>query len=314
MADDYVIEIDSLSKRFKQKVAVDAISLSVRKGSIFGFLGPNGAGKTTTIRMLLGLIFPDSGSARVLSREVPRGLREVLPKVGAMIEGPGFVPYLSGLQNVKRLLAAARVTGAEADRLAMSALERVGLAKVANLSAKRYSLGMKQRLSLAWAVALPRELYILDEPTNGLDPAGMREVREIVVNLAKEGSTIFLSSHLLSEVDQICTDVALMSQGRIIKSGPMETLKEDQVGYLEVVVDSPERARDLIGAWYPDLSVFVGPDSSTIRLAVGQDDDFAGKLNYRLVTEGVTVSGLRFSGRTLEDIFVRYVGEGFDVS
>ncbi len=313
MVHDAVIEIDSLTKSFKKRNAVDAISLSVSQGSVYGFLGPNGAGKTTTIRMLLGLIFPDAGRVRLLGMSVPNQLSEVLPKVGAMIEGPGFVPYLSGAQNVRRLLCAAGVKGSKVDKLAGEALERVGLSKVAEMSAKKYSLGMKQRLSLAWAVALPRELYVLDEPTNGLDPAGMKEVREIIIDLSRSGSTIFLSSHLLSEVDQICTDVALMSQGAILKHGSMEVLKKEQTGYLEVQAEPVDTAESLLLDWYPDLKTIKDELKSTIRIELPNSKDFAGQLNHRLVLHDVTVSSLKVIGQSLEDVFVRYVGEGFDV-
>lgn len=313
MASDVVIEIDALTKSFKKRNAVDAVSLNVSQGSVYGFLGPNGAGKTTTIRMLLGLIFPDAGRVSLLGLSVPKQLSKVLPKVGAMIEGPGFVPYLSGAQNIKRLLSATGVTGSKADKLAGEALERVGLSKVSEMSAKKYSLGMKQRLSLAWAVALPRELYVLDEPTNGLDPAGMKEVREIVLDLSRSGSTIFLSSHLLSEVDQICTDVALMSQGRILKNGSMEVLKKEQTGSLEVHAEPVDKAARLLLEWYPDLKTVTDESSRTIKIELPDSDGFAGQLNHRLVTEGVTVSSLRVIGRSLEDVFVRYLGEGFDV-
>ena len=266
MSDDPVIEIEALTKSFKRKRAVDAISLTVKQGSVYGFLGPNGAGKTTTIRMLLGLIYPDEGKATVLGGSVPKQLPKVLPKIGAMIEGPGFVPYLSGTQNVKRLLAAVGVTGSQATKLAGEALERVGLSKVADMNAKKYSLGMKQRLSLAWTVALPRELYILDEPTNGLDPAGMKEVRELVVELARSGSTVFLSSHLLTEVDQVCSDVALMSQGSILKSGTMEDLKKEQKRFVEIHAEPVLKAATLIATWYPSLKVMTDEGSSTIRV------------------------------------------------
>ncbi len=313
MSDDPVIEIEALTKSFKRKRAVDAISLTVKQGSVYGFLGPNGAGKTTTIRMLLGLIYPDEGKATVLGGSVPKQLPKVLPKIGAMIEGPGFVPYLSGTQNVKRLLAAVGVTGSQATKLAGEALERVGLSKVADMNAKKYSLGMKQRLSLAWTVALPRELYILDEPTNGLDPAGMKEVRELVVELARSGSTVFLSSHLLTEVDQVCSDVALMSQGSILKSGTMEDLKKEQKRFVEIHAEPVLKAATLIATWYPDLKVLTDESSSTIRVDLPSSDHLCGTINYQLVTEGVTVSGLRVVGQSLEDIFVRYIGEGFDV-
>lgn len=224
--DDAVIATRGLTKRYRGgQLAVDGLDLTVPAGSVFGFLGPNGSGKTTTIRMLMGLIEPTSGTARVLGRPMPREARAVLPGVGALIEGPALYGFLSGRDNLLRYDAAD--PGADPrtrrERVA-AALDRVGLSAAAGKKAKAYSLGMKQRLGLAAALLQPRRLLVLDEPTNGLDPQGMREIRTLVRELASDGTTVFLSSHLLDEIEQVCTHAAVMAQGRLITQGPVADL------------------------------------------------------------------------------------------
>ena len=212
---DLAIETRGLTKRFGSYAAVSDIDLRVPHGAVFGFLGPNGSGKTTTIRMLLGLASPTSGQARVLGAEVAANRGGVLPRVGALVEGPGFYPYLSGAANLRRLDTADRYAPGRTRRARVAdALERVGLSSAANKTVKAYSLGMKQRLGIANALLTPRDLLILDEPTNGLDPQGTREVRNLVRSLAASGTTIFVSSHLLAEIEQICTHAAVMSAGQ----------------------------------------------------------------------------------------------------
>lgn len=197
-ADDAVIATRALTKRYRGgQLAVDGLDLTVPAGSVFGFLGPNGSGKTTTIRMLMGLIEPTSGSARVLGRPMPRAARAVLPRVGALIEGPALYGFLSGRDNLLRYDAADPTADPRTRRERVAAaLDRVGLAAAGGKKAKAYSLGMKQRLGLAAALLQPRRLLVLDEPTNGLDPQGMREIRSLVRELASDGTTVFLSSHL----------------------------------------------------------------------------------------------------------------------
>jgi ABC-2 type transport system ATP-binding protein len=221
------IETRGLSKRFGHQLAVDGVDLAVPTGSVFGFLGPNGSGKTTTIRMMLGLAGATEGSVLVLGMEMPDRFHEVLPRVGALVEGPAFYPFLSGAANLRRLdaadpYAAASTRGA---RVA-SALERVGLTHAAGKKVRAYSLGMKQRLGIANALLSPRDLLVLDEPTNGLDPQGTREVRSLVRSLAADGATVFVSSHLLAEVEQICTHAAVMSAGRLVAQGTLAELRD----------------------------------------------------------------------------------------
>jgi ABC-2 type transport system ATP-binding protein len=309
------VSFEGLTKAFGKKVAVESASLSVPAGSVYGFLGPNGAGKTTTIRMLVGLIFPDQGSIELLGTSMPSNASTTLRKVGAMIEGPGFIPYLSGEDNLRRLLSAAGVRASEQRQLADRALDAVGLTVAKDVRSKSYSMGMKQRLSLAWAIALPRELYILDEPTNGLDPAGMREVRAMIEKLASEGSTVLLSSHLLAEIEQICSHVALMSQGKIIQSGSVEEFRKDGgVRYL-VATNDAEQARSLLTHEFPQLEIAEGehPGELVVGWRGDRESVNPAALNRTLVTGGVDVSTLAPQRRTLEDIFLDYVGEGFDV-
>ena len=197
------------------------------RGAIYGFLGPNGSGKTTTIRMLLGLVGATSGGHELLGEPMPRAAGDVLPRVGALVEGPAFHPYLNGRDNLLRLDAGDRtVPGrAVAARGSTSALERVGLAAAAGKRYRKYSLGMRQRLGLAAALLRPRDLLVLDEPTNGLDPQGTREVRHLLREASAEGATVFVSSHLLSEIEQICTDVGVMSHGKLVFQGSLPELR-----------------------------------------------------------------------------------------
>ncbi len=222
-SDDVVVATNELTKRYGKgegtRLAVDAVSLTVRRGEVYGFLGPNGAGKTTTLRMVLGLIKPSSGSATVLGR--PAGGPEVTERVGALIEGPGFYPYLSGRDNLRVM---ARYRGLS-DDAAEIALERVDLAERGNDRFRSYSLGMKQRLGVASALMGEPELIVLDEPTNGLDPAGMQEMRRLIVALAESGTTVVLSSHLLTEVQEICDRVGVINGGRLLRESTVTELR-----------------------------------------------------------------------------------------
>lgn len=298
-----------LTKRFGQQVAVDRIDLSVPTGSIYGFLGPNGSGKTTTIRMLLGLIAPTDGSVELLGESIPQTIQTTLPRVGALVEGPAFHPYLSGRANLARLDAADRTaSGRTAASRVNTALERVGLAAAAAKRYRAYSLGMRQRLAIAAALLQPRDLLILDEPTNGLDPQGTREVRHLVASLATEGTTVLVSSHLLSEVEQLCTHIGVMSRGRLVAQDSLTGLRERAGSRLEVLTpDAADAVRVLAG---------LGADVSAAEDRVtGQPGDAAPEdLVAGLVAGGVRVRGFSVSSVSLEDVFVELTGEGFDVS
>ncbi|MEU4997509.1 ABC transporter ATP-binding protein [Streptomyces sp. NPDC021622] len=305
-----VIETSALTKRYGKQLAVDQLSLTVPAGSVFGFLGPNGSGKTTTIRMLMGLIEPTSGHARVLGRTMPRATRTVLPQVGALIEGPALYGFLSGRDNLLRYDSADPTADPRTRRArAESALDRVGLTAAAGKKAKAYSLGMKQRLGLAAALLQPRRLLVLDEPTNGLDPQGMREIRTLVRELASEGTTVFLSSHLLDEIEQVCTHAAVMAQGRLITQGPVAELAAGARGRLVVTTpDTGDAARVLKELGVTDLVV------TEDRVTGEPPGTELAELNAALVGAGVRVRGFGVERASLEDAFVALTGEGFDVA
>lgn len=315
------IETRGLTKRFGHQLAVDNVDLAVPHGAVFGFLGPNGSGKTTTIRMLLGLAAASAGTVSVLGLQMPQRLHEVLPRVGALVEGPAFYPFLSGTANLHRLDAASR-HAAPATRTARvaAALERVGLSHAAGKRVHAYSLGMKQRLGIANALLSPRELLVLDEPTNGLDPQGTREVRSLVRSLAADGATVFVSSHLLAEVEQICTHAAIMSAGRLVAQGPLAELRqagETRIRLLtpdagtasEVLLRlgmSPNRSPEA-GTPEPDGDVLTAVAAAS-RLAAPED------IVAELVAAGVRVRGFSVERESLEERFVALTGEGFDIA
>ncbi|MET9392639.1 ABC transporter ATP-binding protein [Streptomyces sp. NPDC006624] len=310
-AGEPVIATRALTKRYRGgQLAVDGLDLTVPAGSVFGFLGPNGSGKTTTIRMLMGLVEPTSGTARVLGQPMPRATRAVLPHVGALIEGPALYGFLSGRDNLIRYDCADPAADPRTRRARVAAaLDRVGLTAAAGKKAKAYSLGMKQRLGLAAALLRPRRLLVLDEPTNGLDPQGMREIRALVRALASDGTTVFLSSHLLDEIEQVCTHAAVMAQGRLITQGPVAELAAGARGRLVVSTpDTAEAARVLKEQGVAD--VVVTDDRVT---GEPPERDLA-DVNAALVTAGVRVRGFAVERASLEDAFVALTGEGFDVA
>jgi len=315
---DTVIETRGLAKQYRGTLAVDRLDLRVPRGSVFGFLGPNGSGKTTTIRMLMGLITPTAGTARVLDRPMPRAARTVLPKVGALIEGPALYGFLSGRDNLLRYDAADPTADPRTRRARVgSALDRVGLTAAAGKKAKAYSLGMKQRLGLAAALLQPRELLVLDEPTNGLDPQGMREIRALIRELAADGSTVFLSSHLLDEIEQVCSHVAVMARGRLITQGTVAELAAGARGRLAVTTPDPaEAVRVLAAHGVVDLVTAeqraAGGHQVTGELPADPPD--LAELNAALVAAGVRVRAFGVERASLEDAFVALTGEGFDVA
>ncbi|GHB06864.1 ABC transporter ATP-binding protein [Streptomyces chryseus] len=308
-----VIETRGLTKRFRGgQLAVDSLDLSVPAGSVFGFLGPNGSGKTTTIRMLMGLIAPTSGTAALLGHPVPRAARSVLPQVGALIEGPALYGFLSGRDNLIRYDSADPAADPRTRRARVAAaLDRVGLTAAGGKKAKAYSLGMKQRLGLASALLQPRRLLVLDEPTNGLDPQGMREIRSLVRELAADGTTVFLSSHLLDEIEQVCTHAAVMSRGRLVVQGPVTELAAGARGRLVVTTpDTAQAARVLKEHGVADLT--VARERVTGELPPG--DVEPADLNAALVRADVRVRSFGVERASLEDAFVALTGEGFDVA
>ncbi|GAA0452634.1 ABC transporter ATP-binding protein [Streptomyces sp. NPDC046215] len=308
------IRTRGLTKRWGGRLAVDRLDLVVPRGSVFGFLGPNGSGKTTTIRMLMGLVEPTSGTAELLGRPMPRAARRVLPAVGALIEGPALYGFLSGRDNLVRFDAAdpAADPRTRAARVE-AALDRVGLVAAAGKKARAYSLGMKQRLGLAAALLRPRELLVLDEPTNGLDPQGMREIRALVRELAGDGTTVFLSSHLLDEIEQVCTHVAVMARGRLLTQGTVTELAATAHGRLAVTTpDTADAVRVLKEHGVTDL--VVADDRVTGELPVTKAPRDLADLNAALVGAGVRVRAFGAERASLEDAFVALTGEGFDVA
>jgi ABC-type multidrug transport system ATPase subunit len=299
-----------LTKRYGKVDAVHAVDLQVPVGSVYGFLGPNGSGKTTTIRMLLGLVRPTAGSHTLLGEDFERFGAISLPRVGALIEGPAFHPYLDGRANLARLDAADRSTdGATARARIDEALDRVGLTAAASKRYRAYSLGMRQRLGIAAALLRPRDLLVLDEPTNGLDPQGTREVRLLIGELARGGVTVFLSSHLLAEVEQVCTDIGVMSAGRLVWQGTMGELRDRQDRRVRVETGATADAvRVLTAGGLRD----VRTDGDSVLATLG--DAVPERLVEALVAGGVGVRGFVVEHPSLEEQFVGLTGDGFDVS
>jgi ABC-type multidrug transport system ATPase subunit len=299
-----------LTKRFGEQTAVDAVDMSVPEGAVYGFLGPNGSGKTTTIRMLLGLIRPTDGHVEVLGSPIPDRTSRILPRVGSLVEGPAFHPYLSGRANLRRLDAADRfadpgTSGARID----AALDRVGLLAAARKRYRAYSLGMRQRLAIAAALLAPRDLLILDEPTNGLDPQGTREVRSLVASLAADGATVLVSSHLLSEVEQICSHLGIMRQGQLVAQGPVDEVRAGSQRVVDVTTADVEQAAAVLRS----LGLAdVATTYSGVRAAASGVEPEA--VVAALVRAGVGVRGFAVQVPSLEDLFVSLTGEGFDVS
>jgi ABC-2 type transport system ATP-binding protein len=307
----WAIATVGLTKSFGSHNAVDAIDLQVPRGSIFGFLGPNGSGKTTTIRMLMGLANISAGDVKLLGYSVPDEIGKALPKVGALVEGPAFYPYLSGRDNLIRFDAADRYAdpATRSDRVA-AALAKVGLTQAQDKKVHAYSLGMKQRLGIANALLQPRELLVLDEPTNGLDPQGTREVRNLIRLLAAEGITIFISSHLLVEIEQICTHLAVMSQGKIVAQGSVEDLSQAEVLNLHLVTGQPDLAIEGLKS----LGINATADGEKVFATVAAGQVEAEKVVTVLVELGVGIKAFSLAAPTLEERFVGLTGEGFDVA
>ena len=295
---EVVVRTEGLTKHFGSVRAVEGVDLEVHRGEVFGFLGPNGAGKTTTIGMLLGLIHPTAGRAELLGEPVAPGRTRVLRRVGALVGRPGLVPYLSGRENLR--LLAYLYPDVEPHRVE-EVLRQVGLAEAADRKVKGYSTGMRQRLGLAAAILHRPELLILDEPTNGMDPAGMREVRDLIRRLADEGVTVFLSSHLLHEVEQVCDRVAVLDKGKIVAQGPVDRLLEGEPT-IRVRVPSPQAAVQALRS-LPEVQhleangAYVEVRGPDVEVVVAH-----------LVAHGQTPSEVREDHPSLEECFFRLTG------
>ncbi|GGM46895.1 ABC transporter ATP-binding protein [Micromonospora sonchi] len=296
MDDRFAIELEAVTKRYQGGVtAVDGLDLRVREGEVLGFLGPNGAGKTTTMRMLVGLVRPSSGHIRVLGQ--PPGTPGQLARVGALIESPAFYPHLSGRDNLRLAARYAGMPDSAADRV----LSEVGLSDRAGSPYRTYSLGMKQRLGVATALLKEPILLILDEPTNGLDPAGVSEMRELLRSLGQRGHTVLLSSHVLAEVEQVCDRIAVINRGRLVAEGTPDELR-GALGTGMLLIDAEPVDRAVACLREHDLVRAV--EAVDGRLHVTADPALAAELNRRLVTAGIDVRELRPLRHSLEEAFL----------
>ena len=291
-----VLRTQGLSKSYGERRAVDHLDLSVRQGEIFGFLGPNGAGKTTTIRMALGLVAPSEGTVEILGREVRSHRAEVLPRVGALVENPALYPWLSGRDNLKAIGTA--LGGLPPGRVD-AVLETVGLGGRGADKVKTYSLGMKQRLGLGIALLNDPDLLILDEPANGLDPAGIVEMRDLLRTLAASGKTVFISSHVLSEVQQICDRVAILNFGKLLREASVADLVETH-GEFVLLVERPEAVLALLQqqAWAK------GPRIEDGQLISAAPDGKGSDLNRFLAEHGHWAESIAPRHLDLEQIFL----------
>lgn len=302
MSTSPAIQTNGLTKHFDHVVAVDSLDLTVERGEIFGFLGPNGAGKSTTVKLLLGLVRPTAGEIRIFGRPIPEHAREVLPQIGAMVEAPAFYPYLNGRDNLVMLAKMARLDEREVDL----ALERVGLSSAAKRPFSSYSMGMKQRLAIAAALLRSPALVLLDEPTTGLDPAGQREIRALIPQLAQDGCTVFLSSHIMQEVQEICDRVGILCDGRLLRTAPVsELIHSDNRVVFEILTHDPDRGLAILAAesWIDEVTRIDG------RLVVSTTLERAADLNRTLAEHGVFATEIRQRERSLEDVFFEMVGE-----
>ncbi|MFY0408420.1 ABC transporter ATP-binding protein [Solicola sp. PLA-1-18] len=287
-----MIRTQGLTKRYGAVRAVDSVDLDVRDGDVFGFLGANGSGKTTTVRMLLGLVLATSGEIELLGEPMPRAAMTVLPQVGALVEGPAAYPHLSGRANLSLLDGAGRGTRARGRRARVAdVIEQVGLDPGDRRGVRTYSLGMRQRLGLASALLRRPRLLVLDEPTNGLDPQGIHEIRELLLELNRAGTTIFLSSHLLSEVEQLCTRVGVLDRGRLVVQDDMAALSGPTGRTVVRTPDAAQAVRLL-------TAQLVSADGD--RLVV--DDPDSAAVNHRLVSSGVRVREVGPELRDLEQV------------
>ena len=300
-ADGVAIETNNLTKRFGDVIAVNGVNLSVPQGSAFGFVGPNGAGKTTLIRTLLGLTRSNSGDFRILGCSIPEERSLALARVGAIIEEPRFHPFLTGLENLK-VIAAAREP--EARMLIRPALARVGLTDRADKRVKTYSTGMRQRLGIARCLIADPLLLILDEPMNGLDPAGIEELREMIRAFVGEGKTVFLSSHLLDEVQKMADDIAIVQAGKLVLHGSVQELVAGGRQTLRIRVDAPDRAEATVRALGIVTAVTHG-EHGNLEVSLGRmDDESSIAITRALVEAGVGVVEVVRQSESLEDRFL----------
>jgi ABC-type multidrug transport system ATPase subunit len=297
MSSEVLLKTENLCKSFGKRKVIDNLNLLVEAGDIYGFLGPNGSGKTTTIRLVLGLIYPDTGTVYVNGMNIKEQFNEAIANVGAIVESPSFYSYLSGRENLKLI---ANLYPNVGPNKIDEVLEMVKLTERAKDKVKTYSLGMKQRLGIAMALLNSPRLVILDEPTNGLDPQGMKEVKEMIMQLAKEqGITFFISSHLLHEVEQICTKVGVLKQGKLLAQEDVKQLLKSDYETIEVHTSDKDKAMDALNA----CEFVKKHELSQNGVIVEIDKGNAAKLNQFLMSRDVMVGLLQPLNNSLEDFF-----------
>jgi ABC-2 type transport system ATP-binding protein len=306
---DAAIELDGLTKRFGARVAVDHVTLAIPRGSVYGLVGPNGAGKTTLMRTMLGLTHASSGTARVLGEEMPKRHAAVHPRLGVIIEEPRFYPFLTGRENLAQIVAA-RGDGIPKARID-EALASTGIADRADDHVKGYSLGMRQRLGIARALLHAPELLVLDEPSNGLDPPGIRDMRELLRSIAAQGRTVFVSSHLLGEMELMCDHVAVLKAGALIADGPIDELLAGAGGGRRILVGVTDqlRAREVLATIEFVASVDAEPVDGCLQLVLAADApaDASATINEQLVQAGVRVGRIERASVSLEQQFMEMV-------
>ena len=298
---DLVVHTEHLTKYFGKLLAIEDLNLDVYRGEVFGFLGPNGAGKSTTMGMMLGLITPTAGTVELFGLNIQSHLPAILRRIGSVTESTGFYPYLSGKENLYYI---ARISGAISDSRIEEVLELVELSGRENDKFSNYSLGMKQRLALACALLNDPEFIVLDEPTNGLDPAGMKEIRELIIRLGQEGKTIFLNSHLLHEVEQVCKRVAIIKKGKVITQGLVKELMNKEKP-LQIRVTEPEKAMTVLNK--VDWINSVTREDEIIYIDV-RPEKYA-EISSSLANENIYLTEMRTKESTLETFFLEMTEE-----
>jgi ABC-2 type transport system ATP-binding protein len=298
----WAVETHGLTKRFGENIAVNGVELLIPRACAFGYLGPNGAGKTTLIRVLLGLTHADAGTMSLLGYDVPQHRAQALAGVGAIVDEPRFHGHLTGRQNLK-ILAAAREPAAR-DRI-RPALERVGILHRADDKVSKYSMGMRQRLGVAACLLGDPQLLILDEPMNGLDPAGMHEMRDMILSLVAEGRTVVLSSHLLDEVERTCDAVAIVDRGNVIRQGPISELLAGASQTLQIECSDPEGAAARLKRPALEATIQVAPQGLEITMPSDSGREVIAEINRVLVESGISVYRLQLDQASLETWFLQ---------
>lgn len=302
---NWILETKALTRKFGNQTAVDDINLHVPKGHIYGLLGRNGAGKTTTLRMIMGLVKPTSGEIEIFGKSVQQSAKQVYPRIGSIIETPGFYQNLTGSENLEIL---ARLRGIHRSDAVQYALSRVGLDKEPHKIVSQYSLGMKQRLGIAAAIMHEPELLILDEPTNGLDPIGIQEMRNFLVSLCEEKHvTIIISSHILSEIEQLANNIGIIHEGKLLEEVTLEELRKRNRKHVEFQVTNDKKAVMLMERRF-GISDYEVHEKGTIRVYSHLGEQ--GKLNKVFVENDIEVLKINISEDKLEDYFVKLIGGG----